>query len=201
MQVAQISQTINVTDVANQVSIEPDSSLNTTVLQNEFVDTLPDDADDITAYLQQVAGSRGAAGDDLSFVIDGFSSGNLPPKDQIQEIRINNNPYSTEFSGIGFGRVEIITRAGTGNFNGSTGVVTSGNVSLSGGTLTAPSTTMNVAGNWSKTGGTFNHNGGTVAFTNTSKIIVATCSGSTLQKWNAPPDILQSLPLSNIREN
>jgi uncharacterized membrane protein len=49
MQVAQISQTINVTDVANQVSVEPDSSLNTTVLQNEFVDTLPDDADDITA--------------------------------------------------------------------------------------------------------------------------------------------------------
>ena len=37
--------------------------------------------------------------------------------------------------------------------------------------------------------------------TNTSKIIVATCSGSTLQKWNAPPDILQSLPLSNLREN
>src|SRR6185295_1201359 len=70
----------------------------------------------------QIAGSRGGAeggGGAGGFVIDGFSNGRLPPKDQIQEIRINNNPYSTEFSGIGFGRVEIITRAGIGNFNGS----------------------------------------------------------------------------------
>ncbi len=34
----------------------------------------------------------------------------------------------------------------------------------------------------------------------TSKMTVAVCSDSTLQKWNAPPNILQSLPLSNIRE-
>jgi hypothetical protein len=34
----------------------------------------------------------------------------------------------------------------------------------------------------------------------TSKIVVATCSGSTLQKWNAPPFILQSLPLKDIGE-
>jgi hypothetical protein len=34
----------------------------------------------------------------------------------------------------------------------------------------------------------------------TSKIIVATCSSSTLQKWNAPPNILQSSPLGNIKE-
>jgi len=33
-----------------------------------------------------------------------------------------------------------------------------------------------------------------------SKITVATCSGSTLQKWNAPPNILQSLPLKDIGE-
>ncbi len=33
-----------------------------------------------------------------------------------------------------------------------------------------------------------------------SKIVVATCSGSTLQKWNAPPNILQSLPLKDIGE-
>jgi hypothetical protein len=33
-----------------------------------------------------------------------------------------------------------------------------------------------------------------------SKIIVATCSGSTLQKWNAPPNILQSIPLKDIAE-
>jgi hypothetical protein len=34
-----------------------------------------------------------------------------------------------------------------------------------------------------------------------SKIVVATCSGSTAQKWNAPPNILQSLPLKDVGES
>ncbi|MEN3359419.1 MAG: hypothetical protein V7637_3401 [Mycobacteriales bacterium] len=33
-----------------------------------------------------------------------------------------------------------------------------------------------------------------------SKIVVAACTGSTLQKWNAPPNILQSLPLKDVTE-
>jgi Ricin-type beta-trefoil lectin domain len=34
-----------------------------------------------------------------------------------------------------------------------------------------------------------------------SKIVVATCDGSTAQKWNAPPNILQSLPLKDVGES
>ncbi|MFI5953671.1 RICIN domain-containing protein [Cryptosporangium sp. NPDC051539] len=34
-----------------------------------------------------------------------------------------------------------------------------------------------------------------------SKIVVATCDGSALQKWNAPTSILQTLPLKDISEN
>src|SRR5205809_2225855 len=119
MQLAQLAQNIEVTETRNEISIDPDSSLNTTVLSKEFVDALPDDEDELTAYLQQIAGSRGGAGRGGSFVIDGFSGGRVPPKDQIQEIRINNNPFSSEFSGIGYGRVEIITKAGTGDYHGN----------------------------------------------------------------------------------
>jgi outer membrane receptor for ferrienterochelin and colicin len=52
-------------------------------------------------------------------VIDGFSSGRVPPREQIQEIRINNNPFSAEFSGAGLGRTEIISKAGSGAFHGN----------------------------------------------------------------------------------
>lgn len=34
-----------------------------------------------------------------------------------------------------------------------------------------------------------------------SKIVVAACDGSTLQKWNAPPSILSALPLKDISES
>src|SRR5438552_2811828 len=119
MKVAELRQSVEVTTAKNQVSIDSDSSLKTTVLEKDFVDTLPDETDDLVAYLQQVAGSRGEAGADTMFVIDGFTEGRIPPKDQIQEVRINNNPFSAEFSGVGFGRTEIVTKAGTGDFHGN----------------------------------------------------------------------------------
>jgi len=119
LNLAILATNVDVTENSNAVSLDSDSSLSSTTLSGDTIAELPDDEDELTAYLQQIAGSRGGNAGGGSFVIDGFSGGRLPPKDQIQEIRINNNPYSTEFGGIGFGRVEIVTRAGTGNFNGS----------------------------------------------------------------------------------
>jgi len=95
-----------------EISIDPDSSLQTTVLDKDFIDALPDNEDELTQYLTDIAGSRGGAGNNATFVIDGFTGGRIPPKDQIQEIRISNNPFSTEFSGIGYGRTEIINCIG-----------------------------------------------------------------------------------------
>src|SRR5215813_6357956 len=103
MQLAIIAQNVEVTETRNEISIDSDSSLQTTVLKQDFIDALPDDEDELTSYLAQIAGSRGNAGGGATFVIDGFTGGRVPPKDQIQEIRISNNPFSAEFSGIGYG--------------------------------------------------------------------------------------------------
>ena len=118
MSLAQIVQDVEVTETRNEISIDPDSSLQATVLGKDFIDALPDNEDELTQYLQEIAGSRGGAGGNATFVIDGFTGGRVPPKDQIQEIRISNNPFSSEFSGIGYGRTEIITKAGTGEYHG-----------------------------------------------------------------------------------
>jgi hypothetical protein len=119
MQVAQVQQVVEVTEEANQISLEADSSLSATVLKGDVIEQLPEDETELEDYLTQIAGARGSAGNGANFVIDGFTNGRIPPRDQIQEIRINNNPYSTEFSGIGFGRVEIVTKPGTGQFHGN----------------------------------------------------------------------------------
>jgi len=55
------------------------------VLDKEFIETLPDDEDELATYLQQIAGSRGGTGGGGNFVIDGFGGGRVPPKDQIQK--------------------------------------------------------------------------------------------------------------------
>ncbi|HZW80772.1 MAG TPA: hypothetical protein VFF50_09895, partial [Candidatus Deferrimicrobiaceae bacterium] len=50
--------------------------------------------------------------------IDGFTAGQLPPKESIREIRINQNPFSAEYDKLGYGRIEVFTKPGTDKFHG-----------------------------------------------------------------------------------
>ena len=65
------------------------------------------------------AGGPGAGPNGGSIYIDGFSGGQLPPKESIREIRINQNPFSAEFDRLGFGRIEILTKPGSDRFRGT----------------------------------------------------------------------------------
>ena len=117
---AGLTEVVDATDDPNQVAVsaDPDQSLTAQTISGDAVKDLPEDEEQLAAYLQELANSGGGAGGQGSFVIDGFGGGRVPPRDQIQEIRINNSPFSAEFSGQGFGRIEIVTRAGTGNWQG-----------------------------------------------------------------------------------
>ncbi len=114
------------------ISVEPDNNATALVLRGEDLAALPDDPDDLSDALQALAGP-GAGPNGGSIYIDGFSGGNLPPKESIREIRINQNPFSAEYDKLGFGRIEILTRPGTDrfrggmNFNDSDGVFNSRN--------------------------------------------------------------------------
>ncbi len=101
----------------NQVSTDPDNNLSATVLKEADLDALPDDPDELEAALQALAGpSAGPNGGQI--YIDGFTGGQLPPKESIREIRINQNPFSAEFDRLGFGRIEILTKPGSDKFRG-----------------------------------------------------------------------------------
>ena len=86
-------------------------------LKGADLDILPDDPDDLQADLLALAGpSAGPNGGQI--FVDGFSNGQLPPKDSIREIRINSNPFSSEFDQPGYGRIEILTKPGTDKLHG-----------------------------------------------------------------------------------
>jgi hypothetical protein len=99
------------------ISTEPENNAGAVVLRGEALDALPDDPDDLADALQALAGpSAGLNGG--STYIDGFSSGRLPPKESIREIRINRNPFSAEYDRLGYGRIEIFTKPGTDKMRG-----------------------------------------------------------------------------------
>jgi hypothetical protein len=116
---AGITQQVDVEDNPNLISLDAQNNQTALVLKEDDIQSLPDDEDELTAYLTQLAGPRAAAAGGVQFIIDGFLGGRLPPKDQISEIRINTNPFTTEYSRAGFGRIEIVTKPGTGRVRGN----------------------------------------------------------------------------------
>jgi hypothetical protein len=103
------------------LSVEPDNNATQLVIKGEDLQALPDDPDDLADALQALAGP-GAGPNGGQIYIDGFSGGQLPPKESIREIRINQNPFSAEYDRLGFGRIEILTKPGTDKFRGALGV-------------------------------------------------------------------------------
>jgi hypothetical protein len=119
LQIAAEAQQVSVSDQATgQLSVDASSNVGALVLKSEELEALPDDPDDLQADLQALAGPA-AGPNGAQFFVDGFSGGQLPPKSSIREIRINSNPFSSEFDRPGFGRIEILTKPGTDSFHGS----------------------------------------------------------------------------------
>jgi len=108
---------IQVSDTAPTVDVNPANNAGAIVISGKELEALPDDPDELLTDLQALAGpSAGPNGGQL--YIDGFTAGQLPPKESIREIRINQNPFSAEYDKLGYGRIEVFTKPGTDKFHG-----------------------------------------------------------------------------------
>ncbi len=105
-------------DAGATITVQPDDNKTALVMKGSDLDALPDDPDDLQSALQALAGV-GAGPNGGQIYIDGFSGGQLPPKESIREIRINQNPFSAEYDRLGFGRIEILTKPGTDKLRGA----------------------------------------------------------------------------------
>ena len=114
--VAVLKQEVSVASAA-PLDLEPTNNASAITLQGSKLEALSDDPDDFAEDIQALSGP--AAGPDGGEIfIDGFSGGKLPPKSAIREIRVNQNPFSSEYDKLGFGRVEIFTKPGSDKFRG-----------------------------------------------------------------------------------
>jgi hypothetical protein len=108
---------VEVSSSTTQLDVSPQNNANSIVLQGKDLEALSDDPDELSSELQALAGpSAGPNGGQI--YIDGFTAGQLPPKASIREIRINQNPFSSEYDKLGYGRIEIFTKPGTDKLHG-----------------------------------------------------------------------------------
>jgi hypothetical protein len=111
---AEAVATLTIGGYAEQVAVRaqpetfmpPTSDGQVETLSPKEIDQLPDDPEELAVAIEALAG----VGAEVR--VNGFEGGSLPPKNQIQVVRIRRDPFSTDSMGAGQVRVEIITRPG-----------------------------------------------------------------------------------------
>jgi len=104
---AGVNAAVDVAPTEDRVNLNEDANLTSTSISGDTIKALPEDDTALLAELQALAAGTGAACSTVTFVVDGFSNGQVPPRDQIQQIIIDSNVFSAENAGGG-PRVQII---------------------------------------------------------------------------------------------
>lgn len=117
LEVALEDQQVTVDD--RNISTDADNNQNAVVLRGRELEALPNDPQALAQALQAMAGPTDPeAGGNAQIKVDGFSNGQLPPKEAIREVRINNNPFSAENEFMGWNGIEIFTQPGADKWHG-----------------------------------------------------------------------------------
>ncbi len=122
LQVAAKTERVDVsaTDSADSVSTDPAANRDAVSVEANMLQDLPvfdqDYIGTLSGFLDQ--GSIGTLG--TTIVVDGMEQKNagVTPS-AIQSVKINNDPYSAEYSRPGRGRIEITTKAADSEFHGT----------------------------------------------------------------------------------
>ena len=119
--------TLALASVSQEVTVDGGQVLSTDAAANRDVITITGDElrklpvfdQDYIGALTQFLDPSSVSSGGVTLVVDGIEmkSVGVSPS-AIQEVRINNDPYSTEFSRPGRGRIEITTKPGSPEFHG-----------------------------------------------------------------------------------
>jgi hypothetical protein len=112
MAIAGLQEEVVVSDVAS-IDDRRGNALSTT-LEQEVIDSLPDDPDELAQVLEQMTGGAGA-----TFQVNGFRGGRLPAREEIRQIRFRTNSFSADNHDAGRTQIEIITRPNVRQWSGN----------------------------------------------------------------------------------
>jgi hypothetical protein len=120
LRVADVHERVQVQAAAeNAVSLDPAENRDRIQVDRELLQHLPVMGSDALAAVQEFFEAGSVVNGDARIVVDGVETRNTRlQRSEIQEIRINRNPYSAEYSQPGRGRIEVITRQASPEYHG-----------------------------------------------------------------------------------
>src|SRR6185295_14256438 len=119
LDLAALTQEITVSNAPTEVRATAGKNVDAITVDQDLLNSLPVFDNDLVATMSQFldAGAIGNGG--VTVVVNGMevSAVNVSAS-AMQQIRINQDPYSAEYSRPGRGRVEILTKPGTQQYHG-----------------------------------------------------------------------------------
>jgi hypothetical protein len=115
---------VNADQAVPVVSTEVSENQNANTIDRAALDRLPVFDQDYIATLSRFLDDNAVGTNGITLVVNGVeANGPGVTKSAIQEVRINQNPYSALFSRPGRARLEIITKGGSSDFHGNATVM------------------------------------------------------------------------------
>ena len=119
LSIADLKEEITVSGETGRLSTEAGENVDTVALDRKAMRGLPILGNDIIGAASELLSSAALGTGGASIVVDGMETSETGvTASAIQEVRINQNPYSAEYSRPGRSRIEVITKAGTKEFHG-----------------------------------------------------------------------------------
>src|SRR6202140_498346 len=122
MQISVETQTVTVATGVNvpMVSTETSENQNANSIDRNALDRVPVFDQDYIATMSRFLDDNATGTNGVTLVVNGIeANGPGVTPSAVQEVKINNNPYSARFSRPGRARLEIVTKSGSPQYHGS----------------------------------------------------------------------------------
>lgn len=118
--ILELKEEVIVSGQTEQVNTNPGENLDVVSLDRKTLSDLPMLDQDIIGGLSQFLDSSALGTAGAGLVVNGMETSEKGVSaSAIKEVKINQNPYSAEFSRPGRGRIEIVTKAGADAYHGT----------------------------------------------------------------------------------
>src|SRR5262245_19584956 len=121
--VAELREEMAVEDRSGNVNTNPSENLDVIKLDRDALNNIPVLGNDVIGAVANLVDASSTGSGGATVLVDGLETTRKVPASMIQEVRINQNPYSAEFARPGRGRIEVITKAGATAYHGEFGFV------------------------------------------------------------------------------
>jgi len=122
LEIATQSESVNVSSggATPQLSADVSDNQNANTFERDALDRVPVFDQDYIATISRFLDDNAAGTNGVSLVVDGVeANGPGVSPSGVQEVKVNQNPYSARFARPGRARLEITTKGGTPQFHGT----------------------------------------------------------------------------------